>query len=145
MKKTLFIALLVLISCSSSNETEIVNDFVFMSINDLTVKYGQPHTEYLTNGAEWKLENDLTITVFYEDETLTEPQVIRFKNLDVDSELFYDDFGWDLPHLDWQQTSGKMKITQLHGIKEATFHKGANTLSIELDNPDSSTFGIRQK
>ncbi|MDC9722385.1 MAG: hypothetical protein PSN34_06385 [Urechidicola sp.] len=146
MKKVLFILLIgmTIVSCSKSNETEIVNDFVFKSINDLTTKYNHPEIDSITNRAEWHLDNNLIVTVFYRDKNLILPEVIRFKNLDVDYEIFYYDLGWDLPHLDWQPAFGKTKTTELYGMKEATYHRKANILSIVLDEPVKSTFGKRK-
>ncbi len=140
-KHLLLILLIIFTSCSKTEEINIVNDFVFSTMGELKLKYGKPRTDLLNKVAEWQLKDNVTVTVFYEEDYLYTPSVIRFKNLDVDYEIFYYDLGWDLPHLDWKPALGKTTVNGLQGIKEATFHKGANTLSIELDNPQSQTFG----
>lgn len=139
-----FVLVIALSSCGN-NKKELVDDLIFLSVNDLTQKYGEPSCCSVDNSVVFKLENDIKARVFYKDDKMTEPEVVRIKGMDFDPELFYSDLDWDLPHLNWQEALGKMTVTGLHGIKEATYNKKINTLNIVVDNPIIETFGKRKR
>lgn len=140
MKKVILICSIILASCSGSQK-DFMNDFVFKSSEELTEVYGEPQTAYLKNGAEWILENNIQVTVFYKSNDLQEAEIIRFKNIEIDEDLFYNDFGWELPLLSVDEVSQKTTANNLKGIKEAVYNKRIKLLSIILDNPKLDTFG----
>ncbi|PCH69408.1 MAG: hypothetical protein COC06_07635 [Bacteroidales bacterium] len=134
----------ILFSSCSNNKKELVNDLVFLNVKTLTAKYGEPNCCSADNSIHFKLEDGINAMVFYKDAEMTKPEVVRVKGMDFDPELFYNDLGWDLPHLDWQQALGRMTVTGLKGIKNATYNKTGSMLNIVIDNPNIETFGKRK-
>lgn len=140
---SLIIAVITFSSCGD-NKKELVNDLVFLDVKTLTEKYGESNCCSVDNSIHLKLEDDVSAMVFYEDAKMTKPEIVRVKGMDFDPELFYYDLGWDLPHLDWQKIIGKMTVTGLKGIKNATYSKAGSILNIVVDDPNVETFGKRK-
>lgn len=151
--KALFLSyVLALFSCSSSgiDKKQLVEDLVFLPADEITTKYGgldSLSAQYDKESYIWYIEDGeekITCKVFYTDSTQENKDVVRVENAGFD-ELFYYQLDWDLPHLEWNEAFGKTRATEIHGVKEAMYHKGANTLNIILNNPKKSNFGKRIK
>lgn len=133
---------LLLISCGGGNQKEIVNDFTFKSIEDLSTIYGKPIINKALKSYEWKLDNNLKVLMFFETENMEKREILRFTNLDVDPDIFYYDLGWETPVF---KSNDFYTIAEgLQGIKKAMYQKNLQTLNIELDNPNSQSFGTKK-
>lgn len=150
MKKLSLIIVLIsttmfITSCSNSTSQEVVKNAVFLNANELKEEYGD-YVVFSENQALWKLENGIKLMVWYSDSAMEKPDLIQLQNVDYSiPELFYDDLGWDLPYMDVDGSSKKIKVTKLYGMNEAIYHTPIKTLRIELNNPVISTFGKRIK
>lgn len=151
LRLTIIATVLSMFGCSSGiDKKQLVEDLVFLPADEITTKYGgldSLSAEFDKLSYTWSLENGgdkITCMVFYTDSTQENKDIIRIKNAGFD-ELFYYQLDWELPHLEWNEVFGKTRATEIHGIKEAMYHKGAKTLNIVLNNPKTSNFGKRIK
>lgn len=146
MKKILLSLAITLTACSGGQDKkELLSDLVFLPAQQLQQKYENASPVDSTDNSVTLKFSDGYATVWYLDNDQKNAEVVRFKGLGFDPELFYNQLGWDLPHLDWQKSLGKMKVTDIHGINNATFVKSLDILDIQLENPQPQTFGKRKK
>lgn len=151
MKKILktvmaLIGIVTIQSCSTGFDTQqLVNDLVFNAVEELNLKYKEVVVDTFDNSISCKIQDEGTFTVWYSDAAMTTPEIVRLKGFNLDAELFYNDLGWDMPELNWEQSIGKMTVTDLYGINEAVYNKQTEILNIKISNPSPGSFGKRRK
>ncbi len=115
------------------NPKTTVKEFCVWSIDSLSSIYGKPMvTEFEgQKDYQWTLnkKDGLKVTVFTNKKN--EPEVVRFNNIDLGT-FFWESLGWDKNNLQVNSAAKTEEISNLNGVKKATYKPNTKTLNIEL-------------